>query len=94
MSKTTNGKPLPTLRSDEEAEEWLTNADLSEYDLSGSRPISELLEYLGKDARVNMRMPQRQLDAVKNAAKKRGIPYQRLIREAIDQHLQRLERTE
>jgi predicted DNA binding CopG/RHH family protein len=84
----TKGKPFPTLKSDEEAEEWLANADLSQYDFSGFRPISEFFERLSKEARVNMRLPQRQLDAVKQAAEKRGMPYQRWIREAIDRHLQ------
>jgi predicted DNA binding CopG/RHH family protein len=95
MSKTPiRGKPFPRFKSDEEAEKFVATADLSEYDFSGFRPIGEFFEYLNKEARVNMRLPQRQLDAVKAAAKKRGMPYQRLIREAIDQHLRRLEKAE
>ena len=31
-------RPLPPLRSDEEAEDFVANADLTEYDLSGFRP--------------------------------------------------------
>ena len=37
-----------------------------------------------KTARVNMRLPQPLIDAVKARAAERGIPYQRLIREAIE----------
>ena len=31
-----------------------------------------------------MRLPQQLLDAVKEEAKRRGIPYQRFIREALE----------
>ncbi len=37
-----------------------------------------------KAARVNMRLPEPLLAAVKARAKARGIPYQRLIREALE----------
>jgi predicted DNA binding CopG/RHH family protein len=37
-----------------------------------------------------MRLPQRQLDAVKAEAKRRGIPYQRLMRELLETGLERL----
>ena len=40
--------------------------------------------------RVNMRLPQRQLDVLKAEAKRRGMPYQRLMRELLEQGLQRL----
>ena len=32
-------KPMPSLRSDAEAEEFVETADLSEYDLSGFKPM-------------------------------------------------------
>jgi hypothetical protein len=32
-------KPLPTLRSDTEAEDFVATADLTEYDLSGMRMV-------------------------------------------------------
>ena len=35
-------------------------------------------------ARVNMRLPQSLMAALKAKAAERGIPYQRLIREAIE----------
>ena len=37
-----------------------------------------------KTARINMRVPQALVDALKAKAKVRGIPYQRLVREAIE----------
>ena len=79
------GKPLPVLRSDEEAEEWLATADLSEYDLSTMVPFSS--EFRMKDARVNMRLPSGLLDELKTVAGEEKVPYQRLMRELIEKGL-------
>ncbi len=82
MSKD-NGKPLPVFKSDEEAEAFVDNADLSEYDLSGFKPVK--FEFEKKSAQLNMRLPEALLTAVKQKARERGIPYTRLIREALEQ---------
>ena len=76
------GKKIPPLRSDEEAERFVETADLSEYDLSEFKPAR--FEFARKEARVNMRLPAPLLEAVKARAKARGIPYTRLIREALE----------
>jgi predicted DNA binding CopG/RHH family protein len=73
---------IPPFKSDEEAESFVDTADLAEYDLSGARPVR--FEFEKKSARVNMRLPQPLLDAVKETARARGIPYQRFIREALE----------
>lgn len=78
-------KKFPRLRSDEEAEAFLENADLSEYDFSQFKPMR--FEFENKSARVNMRLPESLLEAVKKRAEKRGIPYQRFIREALEREL-------
>lgn len=78
-------KKIPRLNSDEEAERFVEEADLGEYDLSGFTPAR--FEYEKKTARVNMRLPEPMLNAVKNKARERGIPYQRFIREAIERAL-------
>jgi predicted DNA binding CopG/RHH family protein len=75
-------KQFPTFRSDEEAEEFVANADLSEYDFSQFKPMR--FEFAPKDARLNMRLPGSLMQAVKARAEKRGIPYQRFIREALE----------
>jgi len=75
-------KKIPTLRTDREAEAFVARADLTEYDLSDAKPVR--FEFEKKAARVNMRLPQRLLDAVKRRAEQRGIPYQRFIREALE----------
>jgi predicted DNA binding CopG/RHH family protein len=76
-------KKIPTFKSDREAEEFVDTADLSEYDLSGAKPVR--FEFEKKEARVNMRLPESLLKAVKKKAHARRIPYQRFIREALEQ---------
>lgn len=75
-------KKIPTFNTDEEAERFVETADLSEYDLSRGKPVQ--FEFEKKDARVNMRLPQSLVDALKEHAKQRGIPYQRFIRETLE----------
>ena len=75
-------KKIPTFKTDREAERFVDTADLSDYDLAGARPVR--FEFEKKDARVNMRLPRPLLDALKERARQRGIPYQRLIREALE----------
>lgn len=76
-------KKWPELKTDEEAERFVAEADLTEYDFSEMKPFR--FEFEKKEARVNMRLPVSLLEAVKSKAQKRGIPYQRLIREAIEE---------
>lgn len=78
-------RPLPDLRTDDEAERFVDEADLSDYDLTEFKAAR--FEFEKTDARVNMRLPAPLLAAVKARAKARGIPYQRLIREAIERAL-------
>lgn len=85
MSRRRAPKPLPRLRSDEEAERFLETADLSQYDLSGFRPTR--FEFEKKTAQVNLRMSESMLKALKERAKQRGIPYQRFIRETLERAL-------
>ena len=53
----------PLLDSDEAAEAFLANSDLTEYDLSGTKIVR--FEFQPKTERVNMRLPRPLLDAVK-----------------------------
>ena len=73
---------LPALLTDEDAERFVDEADLSEYDLSRFKPMR--FEFAPKDGRVNMRLPRDLLAAVKRQAERRGLPYQRYIREALE----------
>ena len=73
-------KKWPVLLSDEEAERFVAEADLTEYDFGEMVPF----EFTPKDQRVNMRLPGDLLAAVKAKAKARGLPYQRFIREVLE----------
>ncbi|MGO9264821.1 MAG: CopG family antitoxin [Candidatus Binataceae bacterium] len=75
-------KKLLVLKTDKEAEDFVANADLTEYDLSGMQTVR--FEFQPKTERVNMRLPGPLLDAVKATARKAGVPYQRFIRQAIE----------
>jgi predicted DNA binding CopG/RHH family protein len=75
-------KKLPRLVSDEAAKKFIATADLSAYDLSGMEMVR--FEFHPKTERVNMRLPRPLLDAVKAAAVKAGMPYQRFIRQALE----------
>ena len=79
-------KKLPELKTDKEAEEFVAQSDLTEYDLSGMRIVR--FEFQPKSERVNMRLPKPLLDAVKKSAAKAGIPYQRFIRQALETAVQ------
>lgn len=81
----TKGKPFPVHESDEAAERFVAEADLSDYDFSQFRPVRH--EFEDKSARVTMRMSEGLLERTKEAASKRGVPYQRFIREAIEKAL-------
>ena len=70
--------PMPSLKSDADAEQFVATADLSRFDLSGFKPMR--FEFEPKAAALNMRLPQNLLDAVKLKAKARGIPYTRYVR--------------
>ena len=82
MSDKDRSKPLPRLSTDEEAARFVNEADLTDYDLAQFTPGQFELEK--KSARINMRLPETLLNAVKAKAQVRGIPYQRFIREAIE----------
>jgi len=80
-------KRLPKFATDEEAERFVAETDLTDYDLSEMRMVR--FEFQPKSERVNMRLPKSLLDAVKIAAAKAGIPYQRFIRQTLEAAVQR-----
>jgi len=51
-------KTLPVLTTDEEAERFVETADLTEYDLTGFKPMH--FEFEKKAAQINMRVPKRE----------------------------------
>jgi predicted DNA binding CopG/RHH family protein len=78
-------KKIPVLKTDEEAENFVATADLTEYDLSGFRMTR--FEFKPKSTSISLRLPDDLLKAVRSKAEREGIPYQRLIRQAIEREV-------
>jgi predicted DNA binding CopG/RHH family protein len=83
-SNTTRRK-FPAVRSDRAAASFVADGDLTRYDLSGLKPVR--FEFAPKSARLNMRLPEDLLAAVKDAAADSGVPYQRFIRQLLERAL-------
>ena len=76
-------KKWPALKTDEEAERFVAEADLTEFDFSQMVPMRFELRH--KDKSVSLRLSDALLEAVKRTAARQGIPYQRFMRQAIEQ---------
>jgi predicted DNA binding CopG/RHH family protein len=74
---------LPAAKNDRRAAAFIKSADLTAYDLTTMRPFR--FEFARKEARVNMRLPSNLLTAIKAAATRAGIPYQRFIRQTLEE---------
>ncbi len=81
-------KKIPALTTDEAAERFIDEADLTQFDLASFKPSR--FEFEKKAAQINMRVPQPLLDAVKRRAEARGIPFTRYIRMLMEQDVARL----
>ena len=81
MSKSKTDR-FPELASNEAAETFVAEADLTDYDWSDMKPVR--FEFAAKDARINMRLPADLLAAVKERATREHMPYQRFIRRALE----------
>ena len=90
MKKTSQKKrkAWPVLTSDKAAEEFVETVDLTEYDWSAMKPTR--FEFQVKNKQVNLRMPEGQLEAIKSEAKRRGVKYQRFMRELLERGMQTL----
>ena len=86
MTKAPATRKVPVMTTDEEAEAFLAQ-DLSALDFAAFRKVN--WEAQPKTARVNMRLPAGLMEAVKAKAIARGVPYQRLIREALEREVRR-----
>ena len=74
-------KTVPVMTTDAEAEAFLAQ-DLSTLDFTQFRPLT--WETAPKSARINMRLPEALLTALKARAAARGIHNPRLIRELLE----------
>jgi predicted DNA binding CopG/RHH family protein len=75
-------KRLPVFKSDKEAGDFL-NQDLSEY-ISAENFAPFQFEFRPKQKSVNLRISEELLNAVRAVARRRGIPYQRYIRQTLE----------
>lgn len=78
-------KTMPSLSSDEAAEHFVASADLTTYDLSGFKPMRFEIE--PKSAALNLRLPESLLNALKERAKAKGVPYTRYVRMLLESDL-------
>ena len=78
-------KKLPVFKTDGEAENFL-DQDLSDY-ISAENFAPFQFEFKPKQKSVNLRISEELLNAVRAVAHRRGIPYQRYIRQALEASL-------
>ncbi len=74
-------RKVPVFKTDEEAEAFLEQ-DLSDLDFSQFKPVH--FEIRPKQKTVNLRISEGLLDAVRENAKREGVPYQRFIRHVLE----------
>ena len=80
-------KPMPPIATDADAERFVAEADLSNFDLTGFKPMR--FEFEPKAAALNMRLPQNLLDALKRKASAKGMPYTRYVRLLLENDVSR-----
>ena len=78
-------KKLPVFKTDKEAENFL-DQDLSDY-ISAESFAPFQFEFKPKQKSVNLRISEELLNAVRAVAHRRGIPYQRYIRQTLEASL-------
>lgn len=79
-------RKLPAFKTDKEAEKFLEQ-DLSDY-ISADNFAPFQFEFRPKQKSVNLRISVELLNAVRAVAHRRGIPYQRYIRQTLEASLQ------
>ena len=73
-------------QTDKEAEDFVTDSDLIDHDLSSGRVVR--FEPRPKDKTVSLRSPEALLTVVRQQAEKAGMPYQRHIRIALERAIE------
>ena len=78
-------KQVPKFKTDDQAEAFLEQ-DLSGLDFTQFKPMR--FEVARKEAALNLRLPVVLLNAVREKAKEKGIPYARYVRMVLEADLQ------
>jgi predicted DNA binding CopG/RHH family protein len=80
-------KKLTVFKTDKEAEDFL-DQDLSDC-ISAENLVPFPFEYRPKQKSINLRISEELLSAVRSEARRRWIPYQRYIRQALEAAVRR-----
>jgi predicted DNA binding CopG/RHH family protein len=78
-------KKIPKFKSDKEVEQFL-DQDLTDY-IDPRKDQRVTFEFLPKTEKVNLRFPPELLTAVRKKAAKKGMSYQKYIRQAVEESL-------
>lgn len=81
--KASDLKKMPSFKNDEEAEAFVSDSDLTDYDLSEFKKIK--YEFKPKSETINISVPESLLLSIKNRAKEKGIPYTHWIRQVLEE---------
>lgn len=80
-------KKLQKITTDKQAKEIL-NEDLSDY-LSRDNFKRTTFEFMPKDKSITIRISDSLLTSLQAIAEKQGVPYQRVIRQVIEEYLKK-----
>lgn len=78
-------KKIPKFKSDKEVEQFL-DQDLTDY-IDPRKDQRVTFEFLPKTEKVNLRFPPELLMKVRKKAAKKGMSYQKYIRQAVEESL-------
>ena len=78
-------KKVPKFKSDKEAEDFLEH-DLTDY-IDPRHAQRVTFEFLPKTEKVNLRFPPELLKEVRKKAARKGMSYQKYIRQAVEESL-------
>jgi predicted DNA binding CopG/RHH family protein len=78
-------KKTPKFKSDKEVEQFL-DQDLTDY-IDPQQDQRVTFEFLPKTEKVNLRFPPELLTEVRKKAAKKGMSYQKYIRQAVEESL-------
>lgn len=84
-----NGKPFPPLNSDEEAERFVAEADLTEYDFSGFKRMRFVFREPEARAPVTLNLPVDDLARAGREAEAEGVSLDDVVGRAVHQWLER-----
>ena len=80
-------KRLPKLKTDKEAKDFIEQ-DLSEY-LNTDNFFKSTFEFEAKDTSITFRVSRRLKESLTDISKRKKVPYQKVMREALEEYEKR-----